>query len=95
MKASGELLDFFEDFPVFAAVAELSPIWKEAKRVNEAAEKEVFGQKSARTAVPSTDSAEVSVGSHETLTCSLVSPVSAPGSPLPQPASKPAGPVQV
>ena len=34
MKASGELLDFFKDYPVFTTVAELSPILEEAKRIN-------------------------------------------------------------
>jgi len=50
MKASGELLDFFADYPVFAAVAELSPIFEEAKRINQAAEEEVFGRRPAQAA---------------------------------------------
>ena len=61
MRASAELLDFVEDLPAFASVAELASILREAKRVSQAAEEEVFGQRSAwaAAAMLGTDSAEV------------------------------------
>ena len=50
MKASGELMDFLEDYPVFAAVPGLSPILKEAERMNQTAMEEVFGRRPAQVA---------------------------------------------
>ena len=87
MKASGELMDFLEDYPVFAAVPGLSPILEEAKRINQAAVEEVLGRRPARaaTAMLGADSAEVSVKFHETLLSPFASPVSSPVLPSPQP----------
>jgi len=92
MKASGELMDFLEDYPVFAAVPGLSPILEEAERINQAAVEEVFGRKPARAAAAAmlgADSAEVSVEFHGTLTSPFASPVSSPVLPSPQPAAMP------
>ena len=91
MRASAELLDFFEDLPVFASVPELAPILREAKRVSQAADEEVFGRRSARAAaaMPDMDLTEVLVESQETDTCVFTSPVSAPVMLFPQPAFTP------
>ena len=91
MKASGELMDFIEDYPVFAAVAELSPILEEAERINQAAVEEVFGRRPARAAAAmlGADSAEVSVVLHKILTSPFASPVSSPVLPSLQPAAMP------
>ena len=92
MKASGELMDFIEDSPVFTAMAELSPILEEAERINQAAVEEVFGRRPARAAAAAmlgADSAEVSVKFHETLLSPFASPVSSPVLPSLQPAARP------
>ena len=91
MKASGELMDFIEDYPVFAAVAELSPILEEAERINQAAVEEVFGRRPARAAAAmlGADSAEPAAMPKPTDTA-MLQPADAA---MPQPAatSKPTG----